>query len=230
MCNCNKAGSAPKSGSSSASAITPLPFSSKLPKRKKTRTAPRSVTEEIQKNNFVPESLDGETFAEKCLTFGYVLGLEAAVPENVLVAALEDAAYAKSLLMHRGSAHMYDLLNNPPQKLSNISPSSLISKAGKALLQWGLSGFPTVSKATLKRREDACLACPNLTASVSVLQKITASSAISNEIGRRTGNKACGLCGCVVRNKMRLETETCPEEMKETPGLNRWGEPFPRTV
>lgn len=222
MCNCNKTGSAPKTNTQSRVSI--LPFSSSLSKRKKTRTSPKVVQKEIQQNTFTTESLDGGTFAEKCQTFGYVLGLDVPVPENVLVAALEDAGYAKSLLMHRGSSHMYVLLNNPPQKLSTISTSSLISKAGKALLQWGLSGFPTVSKVTLKKREDACLACPNLSAPASVLQKITASSNITDETGRRTGNKVCGLCGCVVRNKMRLETETCPDEVKETPGINRWGE------
>ena len=224
MCNCNKTGIAPKTNTQSQ--VSMLPFSSSLSKRKKTRAASKIVQKEIQQNAFTPESLEGGTFAEKCLTFGYVLGLDVAVPENVLVAALEDSGYAKSLLMHRGSSQMYMLLNNPPQKLSNIPPSSLISKAGKALLQWGLSGFPTVSKATLKQREDACLSCPNLSAPSSVLQKITASSVINNEIGRRTGNKACGLCGCVVRNKMRLGTETCPDEVKETPGINRWGEPL----
>jgi hypothetical protein len=225
MCNCNKGGSGVKpKNAPQPQAVTAFNFSSQS-KRKKVRAAIQPPEIDDSGSKEILENLTGETFAEKCQTFAYVLGLENPVPEKVLIAALDDPNYASRLLIHRGDAYMYELLNNPPQKLAEISTKSLISKAGKALLNWGLSGFPTVSKVTLKKREDACLACPNLVESSSALQKITASSKITNEIGHRTGNKSCALCGCVIRNKIRLETETCPEEVAETPGINRWDEP-----
>lgn len=223
MCNCNKGRTVPKVASNPLPSSS-LSFSSGRSKIKKPLKKAKAPEKMMEKNEPVFEEIEGETFADKCRTFGYVLGLDNPVPQNVLVAALADSNYAKRLLMSRGQPHMYDLLNNPPEKLSKISPSSLIFKAGKALLQWGISGFPTVSKETLKKREDACLACPELVESTLALQKITASSKITDEVGHRTGNKSCALCGCVIRNKIRLNTETCPQEVAETPGLNRWGE------
>lgn len=223
MCNCNKASST-ANNPSGLNTSPALPYATGKSKIKKTKyntapPAPPVVEEEL----FFDES-SGQTFAEKCRTFGYILGLDNPVPENVLAAAIENPDYAKRLLMQRGSPHLYDLLNNPPEKRAKISPASLISKAGKAILQWGLSGFPTVSKEVLKKREDACLACPHLIESTLVLQKITASSKITSDIGHRTGNKSCNLCGCVIRNKIRLETETCPLEDAGNLGMNLWGE------
>lgn len=225
MCNCNKGSSSANKlpGLNSSSA---LPFSSGKSKIKKTQYKTALPAPAVAEEEFLFDENSGQTFAEKCRTFAYILGLDNPVPENVLAAAIENPDYAKRLLMQRDSPHLYDLLNNPPEKRAKISPASLISKAGKAILQWGLSGFPTVSKEVLKKREGACLACPHLVESTLVLQKITASSKITNEVGHRTGNKSCELCGCVIRNKIRLETETCPMEDVDNPGMNLWGEVF----
>ena len=220
MCNCKKG----RGVSKITTTVSPLSFSPGKLKIKKKQYKTREPEKNKGGNDIILEALEGETFAEKCQTFAYVLGLEKPVPEDVLIAALGDPNYAKRLLMSRGEAHMYDLLNNPPEKLAKISTASLISKAGKALLQWGISGFPTVSKEVLTQRENACLACPNLVESTLALQRMTASSKITTEAGHRTGTKSCALCGCVIRNKIRLHTETCPQEVAETPGLNRWGE------
>jgi hypothetical protein len=223
MCNCNKGASSFKSTPSQNSSSS-LSFGKGKFKVKKTSYKVPEPKKIIKEEEPELEELHGETFSEKCLTFGYVLGLDHAVPERVLEAALENPDYAKRLLAQRDTPHLYDLVNNPPEKRVKISTSSLISKAGKALLQWGISGFPTVSKEVLTKREDACLACPNLVASTLVLQKISASSKITTEAGHRTGTKSCALCGCVIRNKIRLNTETCPQEVEATPGFNRWGE------
>lgn len=224
MCNCNKSGSAAKTQiRTPASSFSASSSFSVAPPKRKAETKGARIIKSIQPSGQeIIETISEGTLAEKCQTFAYVLGLENPVPENILIAAIENPNYAKRLFMHRNDSYLYELLNNPPEKQSGFSTSTLISKAGKALLHWGLSGFPTVSKATLEKREDACLACPNLIESSSRLQKISASATITNEIGQRTGNKSCAICGCVIRNKVRLETETCPEEMSD--GLNRWGE------
>ncbi|MDQ3109590.1 MAG: hypothetical protein M3R17_06810 [Bacteroidota bacterium] len=225
MCNCNKGSGAARSSTiTQSSANAALFHSVGKSKIKKTKYKVSAPPPSVPGENLFAEDLEGETFAAKCLTFGYVLGLEMAVPEKVLITALENPDYAKRLVMNRGQIHLYDLLNNPPERQQKLSAGTLISKAGKALLQWGLSGFPTVSKEVIKKREDACLACPYLVEPTLVLQKITASSKITLETGHRTGNKSCAKCGCVIKNKIRLETETCPEEVTETKGFNRWGE------
>ncbi len=222
MCNCNKGASASRNPASAPQSSAFHSGAKSKIKKTQYKTKPRVETAVEEEPDL--DALTGETFAEKCKTFGYVLGLDNPVPAKVLAAALENPDYAKRLLAQRGGPHLYDLINNPPEKRFKISTSSLISKAGKALLQWGISGFPTVSKEMLQKREDACLACPNLVESTLVLQKITASAKITNEYGHRTGNKSCSLCGCVIRNKIRLETESCPMEDAANPGMNLWGE------
>jgi hypothetical protein len=171
------------------------------------------------------------TMADNCLSFAHMLGLDAPVEEKVLTAAIQDAGYAKKLFASRGTPQLAGLLNHPPENLYRsadfFSNGGLVAKAGKAIFSWALAGFPTVSAVTLKKREDACLACPELVNSSRMLQLISASSKVSEKTGDRTGNKSCAICGCVVKNKIRLVTETCPKETGDTPGINRWGEVIP---
>lgn len=181
----------------------------------------------------MPESFPGETLADKCLALAELLGLKDPVPERVLLAALEHNWYARRLFSTRDTMHFQALLDNPPATANRaparsaaFSNARLLAKAGTALARWGFSGFSTVPGEILAKREAACLACPNLAEPSSVLQRITASSAVSNVTGYRTGNKVCSACGCVVKNKMRLATETCPAEAPGTPGFNRWEEPL----
>jgi hypothetical protein len=177
--------------------------------------------------------LSGETLQERCLALGDLLGLDGAVPEAVLLAAVDNPTYAKRLLESKGNPpQLFDLINNPPASLytgvsGTHTNAQLIAKAGKALVRWGFSGFATVAPAQLQTREEVCLACPNLTAPVHALQRFTASAATSNKVGQRTGNKICSQCGCVIRNKIRLATETCPKEDPQNPGQNMWGEQLP---
>jgi hypothetical protein len=218
MCNCNKG------RNKTRPKINPGFSASSFFKQSERKRITSPLKNKTVADESSLEDLDGETFEEKCLTFAYMLGLNDPVPENVLYSAMNDPRYAHRLLTHRNTPYLYELINNPPQKGAGFSSGDLIMKAGKALFQWGLSGFPTVSAQLLKTREDACLACPFLAEPESRLQRITASSAVRDETGYRTGNMICSSCGCVVRNKMRLKTETCPVEVKETPGINRWGE------
>lgn len=223
MCNCKKNNSIPKK------TVVPTTTSNVLSSQSR-QNIKRSVLQNSRMNQPEPEieNLSGDTFEDKMLAFADLLGIKSALPENVLIAAMDNPTYARNLLNNRGNTNqLYDLINNPPQTATNnhsFSNTELISKAGKALLKWGFAGFATVSEETLKRREDACLGCKNLVAPTRMLQRFSASSIISNEIGKRTGNKTCSACGCVVKNKMRLATDTCPVENPDSPGLNLWGE------
>lgn len=225
MCNCRKL---PPQQSQQALQSKAAPANNP-PRQRRTAAPPRDeipapapLTE--------PVVIEGETLADKCRTFAYMLGLEEPVSERVLVAAIEGPVYARTLLNSINKPErLADLLNHPP-RLQSKEPEStytatkLLTKASSALMKWALSGFPTVSKAVLKTREDACLACPNLTAPSHALQQLSASSSAGTAPGKRTGNKTCAACGCVVANKIRLATEACPVEDAARPGMNRWGE------
>lgn len=224
MCNCKKkAGASTPAPARSSASSAPVSRISIMQNR------PLSSNREVQITD-----LPGETLAEKCRAFSCLLGLEETVDESVLIGAVDDAGYARKLLASTNDpVAMQELIDNPPRRMyerlqknpSSFSNAVLIAKAGKALLKWGASGFSTVSRYQLEMRENACLVCPNLSEPESVLQKLTASSGIGQTVGSRTGNKICGVCGCVVKNKMRLATDTCPEEDPAVPGFNHWGEP-----
>ena len=73
---------------------------------------------------------------------------------------------------------------------------------------------------------DACLACPHLATPTRILQKMLPSRKGAAEIGRRTGDKVCDLCGCSISRKIRLTSEVCPGQDPANPGVSRWGNPI----
>lgn len=228
MCNCNKSSAASRIINKQQAAQSSAASSVASPRRKAARrreTPVAPVAEPLVE-------IEGETFDDKCRTFAYMLGLDEPVSREVLEAAIDYPAYARSLMGAKDNPERFSqLLYNPPivgasKPLNNFTNARLIAKASTALFKWAASGFPTVSKAVLRQREDACLACPNLTEPSSVLQRATASAVVSDKVGQRTGNKSCSACGCVITNKIRLATESCPIEDPEIAGMNRWGEPL----
>jgi hypothetical protein len=221
MCNCNK-----PQGPVKRSTVKQLFNNVVSTSNRVQRNNVVSVQNELPRD--VPE-LPGETIEDRCQTLAYMLGLDQAVPERVLVAALENTVYMRRLMASSNNIPaLYDLINNPPVSNSRKSYSNteLVSKAGKALLRWAVSGFSTIAKEQLKTREDACLSCPNLVDPVSALQRFSAPSSVGEEVGSRCGNMICSSCGCVVRNKIRLVTESCPEHIAGNSAINRWGEPL----
>lgn len=232
MCNCNKK-SSPQQFQSSVQNNS-VAGNNRRRKQQAPRTSQSAPPPQAQPLA-VPQALEieGDTLADKCRTFGYMLGLDQPVSETVLIAAVEEPGYARSLMAATNKPErLNDLLHHPPRLQSKVATNhyttrKLLTKASSALMKWALNGFPTVPKATLRTREDACLACPNLTAPTNTLQQITASAAPRTELGRRTGNKSCAVCGCVITNKIRLATETCPVEDPARPGVNLWGEAVP---
>ncbi len=177
------------------------------------------------------------TLQEQCSQFAEILDLDEPVSEEVLKAALLNENYARNLLLSKESPELLaHLLQNPihervgDKEHSNVE---LIGKAAVALLKWSKTGFTMVNPVVLERRENACMACPNLREPKSALQKMIPSSALKNTIGHRTGKKACDLCGCNVAKKMRLPSEACPDLNPENNSETRWGEPvqlFQKTV
>jgi len=220
-CNCKKSPSTPKANIVTKITKNVTPYSPGVKKK----NAPTKFTASPA---IMEMDVPGETMADKCRTFAYMLGLDHPVPEAVLVAAVENSSYGRRILASRhNEQQLQDLLNNPPgyPPTARFSTGILLSKASKALMKWAVNGFATASPDTLEKREAACLDCPNLTAATNSLQQYSAPSTVGTKAGTRTGNSVCALCGCVVRNKIRLATETCPAACADDPSVNRWGEP-----
>ncbi|NEO81561.1 hypothetical protein [Moorena sp. SIO4G3] len=172
------------------------------------------------------------TIEEKCLEMGQILGLSEPVSPEVLQAATEDETYAHNLLVCRKEpAFLKHLLANPPQTLiQSFEPEEqsnleLLNKATSTLLRWAKTGFSVVDDETLARREEACLACPNLSAPQKLVQKLIPSKDATQKLGQRTGNKVCQLCGCNLGKKIRIPSESCPDRHPTAAGMTRWGEP-----
>lgn len=179
-----------------------------------------------------------DTFPEMCSRLGNVLGIDEPVPENVLHRALADQDFANNLITCRNSPEFLKLLINdsrnanymPPETpVQTVNNKELIQNASKALLRWGKAGFSVVDDATLERRENSCLSCPNLSAPEKMLQKLVGQKT-GTVIGRRTGKQICRLCGCNASKKIRIPTESCPARHPTKNGFTRWDEPIQARV
>ena len=169
--------------------------------------------------------LDEGSLLEERRAFSQILGLDDLVSEEVMIAALTHKSYAQNLLVARRSApHLTRLLQNPPQPAQEkrIPALELVSRAATSLARWSATGFSTVDEATYARRLEACRACPNLIAPPdrqATLYRLAGAGQAERTV--------CAKCGCVVKNKARRSTDTCPAPAPDNPGLNFWGEPLP---
>src|SRR4051812_35772936 len=156
--------------------------------------------------------LSGATTLEQRLaTFGEILEVGRPVSKQVLFGALQNPTYARNLLVSRRSPqHIEYLLSHPPavdiqeEEAQMPSNGELMHRAASGLMKWARTGFSVVEETTLQKREDACLACPKLVTPTRFLQKMLPSRKEATQIGGRTGNKVCDLCGCTIGKKIRL--------------------------
>jgi hypothetical protein len=166
---------------------------------------------------------------EACLKFGELLGLNTPVAEAVLYAALEDEDYSRNLLLSRRNpsllAYLLQQYPAPVNQTALPEPAKapgnlqLITKAAKALVAWGKSGFSTVEEEVFKKRIAVCEQCDQLAeAPDKLVYKIS--------LTRNEDKRTCKACGCVVARKARLSSDTCPLADDNNPGFNRWGEPY----
>jgi hypothetical protein len=152
--------------------------------------------------------------------YAQLLGVEEPISEAVLWAMAEDPSYARRLFACRSAPQVMTLmLQNPPAPARAQSAAELIATASTALARWAGAGFAVLAEDEIERRLDACLACPNLSAPRSVLQKLAGLAAADGRV--------CGLCGCNVARKARMSTERCPGAAPDDASVNRWGQPLP---
>ena len=174
-----------------------------------------------------------QSFEESCRHLGKLLGLDAPVSEDVMIAALAHPNYAHNLLLSRNTPpKLSQMLNNPPvvparveTTLASVGNAELVKKATAAMLRWALTYFARVDEETRCRRMAACQECEHFTdAPRKLIYRIAGAAADEN------GRRLCGLCGCVVARKVVVPTEWCPAPHPIVPGLTRWGELAPPHV
>lgn len=155
------------------------------------------------------------------------------VSEAVLRAAIDDPLYAMHLLSSRTAPGLQDvLLENPPKPASlnmlsratpgpapDQSPPAVLRRFGKAMIEWGKSGFKTVDEEVYLKRLTACSRCPDLHGKSE--EPAPEHSDLPVSFGQ-----TCGLCGCFVRAKARIQRESCPGRHPIDTWLSRWGEPI----
>ncbi|MCD7041273.1 hypothetical protein LRQ11_30460 [Pseudomonas sp. MAFF 311095] len=149
--------------------------------------------------------------------FAELLGLPEPVSAQVLQAALHSDSYARSLLASRRTPGMLQmLLASPPQ---NVRPKAehgtveLLQRGTRSLVNWARTGFSTTDPQEREQRSEACRQCPHRQAPGASLLQATRS-----ELG------ICGLCGCPLSRKVSMLSESCPGEMPDNLGVNRWGQ------
>ncbi|MGE7990090.1 hypothetical protein ACQKPE_03385 [Pseudomonas sp. NPDC089554] len=155
--------------------------------------------------------------SQLCAELGQALGLPEPVSATVLQAALASDSYARSLLASRRTPQMLQmLLASPPRRTQpkdRHSTVELLQRGSQALLGWAKTGFSTTDPVEREARSQACLQCPHRRAPGASLLQATRS-----ELG------VCGLCGCPLSRKVSMLSETCPGELPNDPGMNRWGQ------
>ncbi|MBJ2249108.1 MULTISPECIES: hypothetical protein [Pseudomonas] len=155
--------------------------------------------------------------SQMCAQFAELLGLPEPVSAQVLQAALHSDSYARSLLASRRTPGMLQmLLASPPH---NVRPKAehgtvqLLQRGSRSLVNWAKTGFSTTDPRERELRSQACRQCPYRQAPGASLLQATRS-----ELG------ICGLCGCPLSRKVSMLSESCPGEMPDNPGVNRWGQ------
>lgn len=165
----------------------------------------------------------GDSIERQCARLGEILGLAEPVEERILAAALANPSYATNLLVCRGSPELLEqLLANPPTKPgADIALSTLLQRGAEALVRWGKAGFTTVGTDILKRRLEACDACPHLSTppqNRKILYRLAGTAAGAKSV--------CRVCACPVTRKAAMTSEACPDADPDNPAMTRWGEPL----
>lgn len=156
---------------------------------------------------------------------GELLGIGGPVTSAVLNRARSDDDFAMRVLNSKMNPDALTPLledeENESYSLAQIPEAftnfELLKGATKAILNWTVSGFQTVSEENYDSRIGACNQCDFLKdAGSNLVYKI--------KLNRENDRRICGACGCGVSNKAWLTTETCPVENPAKPGSNMWDE------
>lgn len=114
-----------------------------------------------------------------------------------------------------GGVGITDELRSVVPKSGNIE---LISRATKAFVGWGKTGFRLAEKNLVDARLKACGQCEFLTDP----PKTVIYQGIQVVTGK--DEKICSACGCFIKRKAKVPSEKCPKQDPNQPSFSRWGD------
>ncbi|WP_326686527.1 hypothetical protein OIE63_04845 [Streptomyces sp. NBC_01795] len=117
-----------------------------------------------------------------------------------------DAAHSADATRRTDPAHRTDAARGPDsapaREHRTPGNAELLGRAGTALGRWAAAGFSRTPQPLYQERLATCHGCEHLTAAPR--------TALYRLMGTGEGPSVCGLCGCDVRRKAALATESCP--------------------
>jgi hypothetical protein len=124
---------------------------------------------------------------------------------------IADLLQADPLLVHHlGITHedpdlrslVLEALHSKPSD-PELSTARLLRNGFASAFNWVRSGLRLVGGDVRDRRIETCLACPHARREVM--------SGVYRVIARAREDVVCGMCGCPVHSKARLNSEECPD-------------------
>jgi hypothetical protein len=141
------------------------------------------------------------------------------VTDDLVVRISEDPLFLHHLDVCGEDPEMLDiLLREAGSNATTTHPpptnKELLKRATISLTRWAASRFSRVSLEEYQRRLSICRSCTHLSTPPT-------DSPLYRLIGSSPGSRSiCGLCGCDVRRKAWLSTESCPDSQENEEG--RW--------
>ena len=159
-----------------------------------------------------------ELAAEK---LGHFLGLPDAAPLEATRRALDEPRYALALMASRKMPEVRNrLLETGLPAGGGTSGAAVVGKAARGILKWGADGLRMAEPWVIQKRLAACEACElNVPAPDTLVYR-------GARVAVGPGARICDSCKCLIKTKVALSTEHCPERDRDDAEMSRWGEPF----
>src|SRR5690554_2260667 len=130
------------------------------------------------------------------------------IPKHILERAKVDSTLRRNLFVCRNDKvllqRVVEKYQAHPENLKEEDLSSLhiLGNFSKAMVQWAADGFAKVDDEVYQKRLSICISCPHL---VKQPNRFTLVNLVANR-----SESICSLCGCPIRRKAALPSETCP--------------------
>jgi hypothetical protein len=170
-----------------------------------------------------------EAWASRARSLADKLGLSAPVAPEVLHHLAQDPNYGVNLLIARGNEPVLRALlgRSPARGSAPFDEDAALAKVDEALEDIDAVSAICADADTVARREQACLACPDLVGTPQQLKRLAVRIEQAQPPGWTAHDLHCLACGCQLGRKLRWLTQHCPRPHAEQPGLTRWGEVAP---
>ena len=100
-----------------------------------------------------------------------------------------------------------------------LSTRKIVANGLFAFIKWIGDRCNTASEYEQDRRLAICNPCEHYTDTPKKLVYKTMEKL-------KKGGKICEVCGCIVKNKVKVLNQNCPVEDTNKPGYSKWGKPM----